>query len=285
MIDFHTHPVMIKELIEKDAALGTHIRTVFGLYFPPQPLDIFLAELDEAGVDQAVLLPIDCTTAHNCQIVANETIAELVEKQPRFIGFASVDPGRKEAPRLVEQAVTQLGLKGLKLDPALQQFYPNDRNIAYPVYQTCSELNIPVMIHCGMSWAMAGLEKYAYPLPIEEIAIDFPSLRIIIPHVGWPWFTEAVMLALKHQNIYLDTSIIYSGTPKDALRHVLAEQIGLPVLERSLHYQVLFGSNYPRADIRRSVRGLRALEMSASLRDHVCHTNASTLLGLGDSSL
>jgi predicted TIM-barrel fold metal-dependent hydrolase len=284
VIDFHTHPVMIKELVNEDDVLGKNIRNVFGLYFPPQPLEIFLYELDEAGVEQAVLLPIDCTTAHNCQIVSNEKIAELVNKSSRFIGFASVDPACEEAPRLVERAVKQLGLKGLKLDPALQQFYANDKDRAYPVYQACTELNIPVMIHCGMSWTMVGLEKYAHPLQVQEVAIDFPSLSIIIPHFGWPWINETLMLAMKYKKIYIDTSIIYSGTPKEVLQHVLAHQIGITVLERSLPYQVIFGSNYPRADIRRSVRGIRALDMSCSLQEHILHKNAETLLGPGEKS-
>ncbi len=280
MIDFHTHPVMIKELINADEALGADVRNVFGLYFPPQPLDIFLYELDEAGVDQAVLLPIDCTTAHNCRIVSNEQVAELVDKHSRFLGFASVDPACDDAPRILERAVKQLGLKGLKLDPALQQFHPNNKEIVYPVYQACTELNIPVMIHCGMSWAMAGLEKYAHPLQLGEVAIDFPTLNIVIPHFGWPWISETIMLAMKYKNIYIDTSIIYSGTPKEVLRHVLAEQIGIHVLERSLPEQVVFGSNYPRADIRRTVRGIRALDMSPSLQAHILYKNASKLLGL-----
>ncbi|GAK58054.1 hypothetical protein U27_05027 [Candidatus Vecturithrix granuli] len=283
MIDFHTHPVMIKELINADELLGSHVRNVFGLYFPPQPLDIFLHELDEAGVEKAVLLPIDCTTAHNCRIVSNEQVSELMNKHARFIGFASVDPACHGAPRMLERAVKQLGLKGLKLDPALQQFYPNNKEITYPVYQACAELHIPVMIHCGMSWAMRGLEKYAHPLQLEEIAIDFPDLSIIIPHFGWPWIHETLMIAMKYKNIYIDTSVIYSGTPKEVLHHVLAEQIGIHVLERSLPEQILFGSNYPRADIRRTVRGIRALGMSPALQDHVLHKNASKLLGLGEN--
>jgi predicted TIM-barrel fold metal-dependent hydrolase len=93
------------------------------------------------------------------------------------------------------------------------------------------------------------------------------------------------MLAMKYSNIYIDTSIIYSGTPKEVLRHVLGEQIGIHVLERSLPEQVIFGSNYPRADIRRTVRGIRALEMSASLQDHILSKNASKLLGLEGNTL
>ncbi|MCX7028594.1 MAG: hypothetical protein NTU62_00540, partial [Spirochaetes bacterium] len=75
-----------------------------------------------------------------------------------------------------------------------------------------------------------------------------------------------------------DTSIVYSGTPADALRHVLAERIGLDVLERSLPRQVLFGSNYPRADIRRTARGIAALPLSPSLRERLTRTNAEELL-------
>jgi predicted TIM-barrel fold metal-dependent hydrolase len=280
MIDFHTHPFMIEELVENDPMLEKSIQNVFGLLFPPQPLKTFLLEMDAAGVDRAVLLPIDCTTAHNCIIVSNEQISELVKQNPRFLGFASVDPNLDTAPRQLEKDIRELGLCGLKLDPALQRFHPDDREKAYPVYQACVDLDIPVMIHCGLSWSPNGQEKFAHPLALEEVIQDFPCLNIIIPHFGWPWVDEALILALKYPGIYLDTSIIYSGTPKDALHHVLSEQIGIDVLERSLHYQILFGSNYPRADIRRTVRGIRSLELSASLQEHLYQTNASTLLHL-----
>jgi predicted TIM-barrel fold metal-dependent hydrolase len=80
--------------------------------------------------------------------------------------------------------------------------------------------------------------------------------------------------------VHLDTSILYSGAPGWALRQVLERQVGLEVLERSLPQQVLFGSNYPRADIRRSVRGLEALPLSPALRERISEGNAAELLGL-----
>ncbi len=280
MIDFHTHPVMIKELVETDEELGRNVRNVFGLLFPPQPLEVFLNELDAAGIERAVLLPLDCSTAHACRIVSNEQVAELVIRQSRFVGFASVDPSNERACEQLTYAVRKLGLRGLKLDPAIQQFSPNCRERAYPLYALCCELGIPVVIHCGLSWSMQGLEKYAHPLQLGEVAHDFPDLNIVIPHFAWPWVNEAMMLALKYKNIYLDTSIIYSGTPREAFGAVLAGQVGLSELERDLHTQVLFGSNYPRTDIRRSVRGLQSLELSTSLRQHISDKNASRLLGL-----
>jgi hypothetical protein len=281
MIDFHTHPVMIRELRQKDPDLDRAVRQVFQLHFPPQPLEVFLAEMDEAGVQQAVLLPVDCTTAHGCRIVSNEQVAELCAANPRFLGFASVDPCTRDAPRQLERAVRGLGLRGLKLDPALQRFQPDDRKQAWPLYQACSELGVPLAMHCGLSWSLVGQARYARPLALEEVAQEFPSLRIVIAHFGWPWVEEALLLALKYRNVYLDTSIVYSGTPRAALRKVLAERVGIEVLEASLPNQVLFGSNYPRADIRRSVGGLAALRLSPGLREAVGRGNAAELLGLG----
>ena len=280
MIDFHTHPVMIRELRLEDPRLERAVREVFQLHFPAQPLELFLAEMDAAGVQQAVLLPVDCTTAHGCRIVTNEQVAELCGANPRFLGFASVDPSTKDAPRQLERAIRTLGLRGLKLDPALQRFHPDDRKLAWPLYQACTELGVPLVIHCGLSWSLVGQSKYARPLALEEVAQEFPALRLVIAHFGWPWVEEALLLALKYRNVYLDTSIVYSGTPRQALARVLAGQVGIEVLEASLPRQLLFGSNYPRADIRRSVRGLEALPLSLSLREAVTRGNAAELLGL-----
>lgn len=278
MIDFHTHPVMVKEIYDADPDFNRIVNDVFSFYFPPQPVDIFLYEMDAAGVDQAVLLPVDCTTAHHCKIVSNEAVARLVEKSSRFIGFASVDPNVPAAPRLLEHALKEMGLKGLKLDPALQRFNMNDVERVYPLFQICSELEVPVVMHCGLSWAMQGQAKYAHPLGVEEIAQTFPKLNIVLAHFGWPWVNEAVMLALKFHNVYLDTSIIFSGTPQDAFEQVFQRNIGTLTLERSLYRQVVFGTNYPRTDMRRSVRGIQRVGLSESLLSYIFVKNAKHLL-------
>ncbi len=280
MIDIHTHPVMIKELVVDDPVLDRAIHDVFGFFFPPQPLKCFLLEMDEAGVDQAVLLPVDCTTARGCKIVSNEQVADLVEQSDRLIGFASVDPHQANAPRQLEHAIKTLGLRGLKLDPALQCFDPASLDCAYPLYETCAALDIPVLLHCGMSWAPAGLARYGQPLLLEEAIQAHPRTQFILAHFAWPWVLEATMLAVKYPNVSLDTAILYSGTPKDALHHVLVEQVGLDVIERSLYTKVVFGSNYPRVDMRRFVRGVRALHLSPATEQAVFHENAARLLKL-----
>lgn len=283
LIDIHTHPVQIAELYADDKNLERAVRDVFGLYMEPQPIETYFAQLDEAGIDKAVLLPIDCTSAYGCRVVSNQQVAWLMEQSSRLIGFASVDPNDPAAAKTLDRDVREYGLKGLKLDPALQRFDLGDRDKAFPVYAACAELGIPLLVHCGLSWAPKGLAGLANPLRLEEAIQEFPTLRLIIAHFGWPWVGEALMLALKHENVYLDTSIIYSGTPTESLHHVLADVVGLDVLDQGLRGRVLFGSNYPRVDPKRVVNAVRQLGLAPKLRRRILHDNAAALLNLEES--
>ncbi len=278
MIDFHTHPVMIKELFVSDPQLERNVREIFGFYFPPQPMETFLLEMDAAGVDQAVLLPVDATTAHGCCIVSNEQIASLVDAQPRFIGFASVDPHLPDSAKQLEHAVKVWGLRGLKLDPVLQHLDLNNEQLLTPILHVCASLQIPILIHCGMSWTPSGRASRANPLLLEPAIQSFPTVNFILAHFAWPWVGEALMLAIKYPNVCLDTAILYSGTPQDTYQQVLGQQVGLNVIERSLSGQIVFGTNYPRVDMRRSVRGLRALNLNEATHKAIFDGNARRLL-------
>ena len=279
-IDFHTHPVQVEELLERDPDLARAVHEVFGLTMPPQPLETLVRHMDEAGVERAVVLPIDCSTAHGCTIVSNEQAAWLTEREPRLLGFASVDPSLPEAPARLEQAVREYGLRGLKLDPALQRFAIDDEQSAFPVYARCAELGIPLLMHCGLSWAPRGRTALAHPLGLEAVVQAFPTLRVVIAHLGWPWVSEAAMLALRYANVSLDTSVLFSGTPTESLRRALETSVGVETIDRSLSRQVVFGSNYPRVDPKRAMWAVRALGLSPKLEQRVTRDNAAALLGL-----
>jgi hypothetical protein len=283
MIDIHTHPVQVAELVDEDPALAAAVRDVFGLYMKPQPFQTFVSHMEEAGAEHAVLLPIDCTTAHGCTIVSNEQVAALMARDERLIGFASVDPQNHNAADELRVAVDRFGLRGLKLDPALQQFALNDRERAYPLYEVCIELDIPVLVHCGLSWAPLGQAARAHPLDLEMPVQELPELKVIIAHLGWPWTAEAMMLAIKHRNVHLDTSVLFGGPPADALRKAIDSTVGLATLNRSLPDQIVFGSNYPRVDPKRAAHAVRDLGLPASLERRIFDTNARRLLKLEDS--
>jgi len=279
MIDFHTHPLLVREKHEREPDLARIARDVFFIRNNPQPLKTFLLELDVSGLQQAVLLPIDARTAKGCQIYSNDLIAELCRMSDRFIGFASVDPHRKSAAKDLERAIQKLKLRGLKLAPPMQEFYPNDPKLAYPIYEAAQALKIPVLFHAGMSWEPRVRSKYGQPLLLEDAAFDFPNLNIVIAHFGWPWVAEAVMLALKYPNVFLDTSCLYFDNPNDFLAFVMTKQVPLSAIEKSLRHKIVFGSNYPRVEIKNMVRAVKALGLSEACQELIFAGNAKKLLG------
>ncbi len=279
-IDFHTHPVLVKEYVEDDADLLKASRHVFNIGNNLQPIQTFYLQMDAASIDAAVLFPIDCERTQGVSIFTNEQIANLCTKYRRFIGFASVDPNDPGASTKLEYAVTELGLKGLKLAPELQYFYPNDHKIAYPLYEKAQELGIPIVFHSGFSWEPRARVKYSHPLLLEEVALDFSRLKIVIAHFGWPWIQEAAMLAVKHQNIYVDTSCLYFDNPVRFFDFIFSHYLPVSVIENDLRDKILFGSNYPRIEIRKMATAVRGLGLSNRCLSHMFEVNAQRVLNL-----
>jgi predicted TIM-barrel fold metal-dependent hydrolase len=278
MIDFHTHPVLVREMIERHPELERAAREIFFIGNKFQPLETFLLELDVSGLDRAVLLPIDCTSTRGAPIWSNEQIAELCRMNERFIGFASVDPHQPDAPAKLKRAIEDLGLRGLKLAPGIQEFYPNDPAL-YPLYEKAQELGIPILFHAGMTWEPRAKAEYGRPIYFEDVAYDFPELKIVLAHLAWPWVVEAVALALKYPNVYLDTSALYFDNPKDFIHFAMADQVPVTVWERSLRKQLVFGSNYPRVEIKNMAAAVRSLGLSQGCLELVFRGNAERLLG------
>jgi uncharacterized protein len=276
-IDFHVHPVLIREMIQRHPELAPACRETYHCGNAFQPLEAMLAEFDLVGIDQAVLLPVDATTARGVKIYSNEQIAEVCRMSDRFIGFASVDPHQDSAPAQLRQAITGLGLRGLKLDPAMQEFEPSGKRY-YPLYETAAGLNIPILFHAGLSFAPKSKLRQGHPMLFEDIAADFPRLNIVLAHLAWPWVAEAVALALKYPNVYLDTSALYFDNPYDFLSYAMTKQVPITVFERSLRKQIVFGSNNPRAETKTMARAVRALGFSEECLELIFRVNAERLL-------
>lgn len=283
VIDFRTYPVQVQELYDADPGLRGAVRDVFGFYCTAQPLITWLHQMDEAGIDRAVMVALDCRTTHGATVVSNEQIADLMAQSDRVIGFASVDPGSTDAAAQLRQAVTDQGLRGLNLDPALQQFDPSDEATAFPVFEAALDLKIPVSVAVGHNWAPIAPTSFATPLSLEPAIRAFPGLDFVLPHLGWPFVQEALALAIKYPNVFLDTSVLFGGRPESSLRRVLEDQIGFDVVEASLREKLIFASDYPRADPKRFARGLRMLELRPLTEKKIFGLNAESLLTKKDA--
>ena len=164
-----------------------------------------LASLDEANVRHALITGFDEATTSGDTFVANEPIACVAERNPdRFIPFVGVDIMRgRESVRALEYWVRERGFKGLSLRPFMIGLPASDRHY-YPFYEKCVELDIPLSIHASANWTTVRPSDLGHPRHFDVAACDFPELKLILSHGGYPWVLEACLLAWKHPNLYLE---------------------------------------------------------------------------------
>ncbi len=150
-------------------------------------------------VDSSIMaVPVNCS---------DEEIAFYCSQYPdKLIGFTSIHPDRYQPHKKVERAVKEFGVKGLKIYPH-SGFYPNDPRLNR-VYQKCIDYDIPVMIHTGIKALSWQSLKYNNPLYVDDIATNFPDLKIVMCHGGYPWVEEFIVVAYSNSNIWVDLTAI-----------------------------------------------------------------------------
>ena len=280
VIDMHVHPALFSDICGDKDRLKLRCDEMGYHLMGPSPLDVLDKQNAYAGIDKMVLLPLDHSVRCGEVVITNEEIRTLVDKRPdMLIGFASVDPPRSDAVEVLERAFTELQLTGLKLNPAKQRFYPDDR-MMWPIYEKCLEHNKPVVFHAGLSWEPDTLCKYSHPLRFEEVALEFPQLRLCLAHMGWPWVQETAMLMIKYPNLYADTAMMYMDSAEQFFDKVFKHDMGEYWLDHNFQDQVMFGSNAPRFRPVRIKRGLDSLKMREDTRRKLYGENAMRFLGL-----
>jgi uncharacterized protein len=211
--------------------------------------------------------------------VSNDVVAEFAaENADIMIAFASIDPTRgADAVREAKRLVASGGIRGLKLHPPLQQFFPNDR-IAYPLYEVFAEARLPVLFHTGHSGIGTGMPggggvrlKYGNPMYIDDVAVDFPGMPIILAHPSFPWQDEAISICLHKPEVYIDLS---GWSPKYFPANLIQYANTL------LKHKVLFGSDYPLITPDRWLADFAKIDIKSEVRPLILKENARKLLCL-----
>lgn len=208
-------------------------------------------EMHEAACrscDASIVLPIDAEEMG--YYTPNEFVADYVSKDPaRRIGFASVNPNRVGADKMLREAILGLGLKGLKLAPIYQKFDPSSP-MAYPVYAMANQLGIPIMWHQGTSYVENGPLEYSNAVLLDQIARCFPDLKMIVAHLGHPWFAETACVVRKHPNVYTDVSAL-STRPWQMYNALIT------ALEYGIGDKLFFGTDFPFFTVEQTLTALR----------------------------
>lgn len=240
----------------------------------------FIEYLDSQGVSMAAIINYVSPVlgySHD----TNDWAAEFRRAAPdRVLAFGGFDPRLADEPIAeIDHALDDLGLDGIKIHPPHQELNANDyrddpdtRGIdeLAVLYERCADADVPVMFHTGTSIFPGARSRYADPMPIDDVAVDYPDLDIIMAHGGRPMYTdEAWFLLRRHQNVYLDIS---SFPPSNLLEY-------FPQIER-VRDRVLFGSDWPGPmvpDIGENVSALRDLPLSDETLERVLRENALRL--------
>lgn len=228
----------------------------------------------------AVVFTVDAHTATGHPSLSNEQIlADAAQHGDVLIPFVSVDPhdGASAVARLRDLAAG--GARGLKLHPSLQDFSPDDR-AHYSLYETASELGLPVVFHTGQTGIGAGLPggrgiklRRSDPMLIDDVAADHPELTIVLAHPSVPWQDAAISIATHKANVYFDLS---GWSPKYFPPQLVRAANGL------LKRKVLFGSDYPVLTPDRWMADFEALDIKPEVRPLILKDNAVTMLRLGE---
>lgn len=232
----------------------------------------FLAHLDQAGVDRAVLINYVAPEVIGFTSEVNSFVAEYCKAAPgRLIPCGSVHPRHSTNVLRDVEEIVRLGIKLIKIHPPHQLLYPNDYLSGVKeleiIYRAAEANGIPVMFHTGTSIFPGARNKYGDPIYVDDVAVDFPKLKILLAHGGRPlWMHTAFFLVRRHPNVYLDTSGI---PPKALLKY-------FPRLEEIAH-KSLFGTDWPGPgvpDIKQNLDDFKALPISAAARTQMLEKTA-----------
>jgi predicted TIM-barrel fold metal-dependent hydrolase len=241
-------------------------------------IDEFIRQLEEMGVEKAVIFNLDEETPSGIAGLPNDYYADIVRRHPdRFIGIAGIDPLKgMDAIREIRRCY-DMGLRGIAIRPFMFGLPPNHAKY-YPIYATCVELDIPVWFHLSINYSTQTMEVER-PIYLDIVAQDFPELRMIAGHGGWPWVQELLAVAWRNRNIYIDIASYlpkYLNMPGSGWEPLL--NLGNSILQD----RILFGSTwlFMGQTIKQLADGVRELPLKDEVKDKWLYHNAKGLLGI-----
>ena len=227
----------------------------------------------------AVIFPVDAERETGFRRYSNDDVAKIcAENADVLIPFASVDPWKgRMAVREVRRLVDEYGVRGFKFHPTMQGFFPNDR-MAYPLYQEIQDAGAIALFHTGQTGVGSGMRggmgmrlKYSNPMHVDDVAVDFPDLRIILAHPSFPWQEEALAVCQHKPNVYIDLS---GWSPK------YFPEILVKYANSLLKTKMLFGSDWPAITPDRWLADFEIAGFRDEVRPLILKENARRLLRL-----
>lgn len=279
-IDIHTHATVSTRNAPDEVAIAFDkaMAEYFKEKMPRPTIDETAAYYRERNM-MAVIFTVDTERANGQVRITNEEVAEETAKHKDvLIPFASIDPMRgKMGAREARRLINEFGIRGFKFHPSAQEFYPNDRG-AYDLYEVIAEAGLPAIFHSGQTGVGARMRggggvrlKYSDPMFLDDVAVDFPDMPIVIAHPSFPWQENALAVATHKPQVYIDLS---GWSPK------YFPPILIQYANTILKDKMLFGSDFPVMTPDRWLEDFGKIAIRDEVRPLILRDNAVRLLGL-----
>ncbi len=280
-IDIHTHaeepcqPHRDDGYNEFQEGMQNYVRT--GRDYPPAMQET--ADYFRERKIGCVIFPVDAERETGFRRYSNEEVAKIASENSNImIPFASIDPAKgKMGAREARRLVRDFGVRGFKFHPTQQGFFPNDRS-AYVLYEAIQDEGAIALFHTGQTGVGAGMKggmgmriKYSNPVYLDDVAVDFPDMPIIMAHPSFPWQDEALAIATHKPNVYIDLS---GWSPKYFPENLVRYSNTL------LKHKVLFGSDWPAITPDRWLADFEKIDIREEVKPGILKGNAAKLLGL-----
>jgi uncharacterized protein len=236
------------------------------------------ANMADTGIDYALVLTSYLVSPHRPSTAA---VVEAIADIPNLgvVAGISYSNYRQRDLRELADFLADGRVKGLKLYPGYEPFYPHDKRLQV-VYDLAEEFDVPVMIHSGDTYSAKGKLKYSHPLEIDEVAVDHPNVKFVICHLGNPWLTDCMEVVYKNANVYADISGLVLGEFTDAFEDYMTEEIRDVILYAGDPRSFLFGTDWPICSMQSYVSFVAQLGLSPEAYLGLMYENARTLFKL-----
>lgn len=245
-----------------------------------------LGDLYRAGTREAdVAVVFGLRAAATGWNIPNEAVASYAKSAPsRLIFFAAVDPAAAGPLEELVRCHKEFGCSGLKLGPIYQGIHPCDKR-CHPLYDYCQKHGLPILFHVGTTFSSGTPLEYSRPSHIDQVAVDFPDLKIVMAHLGHPWEGETIAVIRRNPNVFADISALYYRPWQfyNSMRLLV---------EYRAEAKVLFGSDFPFATTGNTLAGLRGVNdvlgnsglppIPKDVIENIIHRDTLKLLGLQD---
>ncbi|MEQ9454736.1 MAG: amidohydrolase family protein [Phycisphaeraceae bacterium] len=170
-------------------------------------------------------------------------------------------------------------VKGLKLYPGYEPFYPYDARCKV-VYDLAAEYNVPVMIHTGDTYSPKGKVRFSHPLNVDDVAVDNPDVNFIICHIGNPWIRDCMEVVYKNENAYADVSGLVLGNFQEKFERYMHEQVEDMITYAGEPKYLLYGTDWPICEMAPYLKFMRGLDITDKARELIMWRTAARLFKL-----